>query len=177
VSAASVAAGLLLLATAPATAQPRSGDAYHLGPGDHVRVQVYNEPSLSGEFAISDAGDISLPLVGQTTAAGKTVAELRDSVAAAYANGYVNSPRVAVEVINYRPFYILGEVNKPGEYPYSAGLTILEAVATANGFTYRANSKNIFVKHEGEEAEHQQRLNPSTLVQPGDTIRIKERFF
>ena len=151
--------------------------AYRLGSGDHVRITVYNEPSLSGEFQVSDGGTIALPLIGSVKAAGLSVAELEQAVTRTFADGWVNNPKVSIEVLTYRPFYILGEVMKPGEYPYSAGLTVLKAVATANGFTYRANTKNIAIRHEGETAEHVERLSPTTTVQPGDTIRIKERFF
>ena len=91
--------------------------------------------------------------------------------------GYVKDPRVSVEVMTYRPFYILGEVQKPGEYPYSNGLTVLNAVATAGGFTYRANTKKVFIKRAESSTEEKYPLNSQTPVAPGDTIRIGERLF
>lgn len=152
-------------------------DLYRLGAGDRLRVTVYGEPNFSGEFAVSDSGEIALPLVGPVKAGGLTLAQFRDSAAKTLADGYLNNPKVAVEVTNYRPFYILGEVNKPGEYPFVVGLTVPKAVATANGFTYRGNKSVVLIKHESELVEHEFHLDPSILVQPGDVIRIKERHF
>ena len=178
-----VCAGIAALGLGPASwAAPQpsaraAAQAYRLGSGDHVRITVYNEPNLSGEFQVSDGGSIALPLIGSVKAAGLSVPELEQAVTATFADGWLNNPKVSIEVLTYRPFYILGEVMKPGEYPFSAGLTVLKAVATANGFTYRANTKTIVVRHEGETVEHAEPLSPTTTVQPGDTIRVKERFF
>lgn len=176
-----LAVGLLMQA-APTTVRAQAGptaffDLYRLGAGDHLRVTVYGEPTFSGDFAVSDSGEIAMPLVGTVKAGGLTVAQFRDLAAKTLADGYLNDPKLSVEIINYRPFYILGEVNKPGEYPFSVGLTVLKAVATANGFTYRGNKNSVFIKHEGEQSEREFHLDPSVLVQPGDVIRIKERYF
>jgi len=150
---------------------------YRLGASDKVRVITFGEDSLSGEFIIGGSGKVSLPLVGEVQAAGLTIPEFQTEVETALKNGYLKEPRVSVEVLTYRPFYILGEVQKPGEYPYSNGLTVLNAVATANGFTYRANSKKVFIKRADSEKEEVFPLTSSTPVAPGDTIRIGERFF
>jgi polysaccharide export outer membrane protein len=150
--------------------------SYRLGPGDHVRVTVFNEPTLSGEFGVTDSGRISLPLIGDVTAAGMTITEFQQLATKTFADGYLNNPRLSVEIITYRPFYILGEVMKPGEYPYEVGLTVMKAVAAANGFTYRGNTKSIWIKHDGEQ-EREVKLDSNTPVLPGDTIRIKERMF
>ena len=152
-------------------------DTYHLSAGDRVRVGVFGEPALSGEFDVSVAGTLALPLVGDVKAVSLTPSELQKAIAAAYADGYLRNPRVSTEVLRYRPFYILGEVNKPGEYPYSSGLTVMNAVATANGFTYRADTHHVFVRHPGAATEQRLDLGSSTAVAPGDTIRIKERYF
>lgn len=163
---------------APAQGPPANFfDLYRLGSGDRLRVTVYGEPTFSGDFAVSDSGEIAMPLVGTVKAGGLTLAQFRDLAAKTLADGYLNDPKLAVEVLNYRPFFILGEVNRPGEYPFSIGLTVLKSVATANGFTYRGNKNVVFIKHEGEAVEHEFRLDPSVLVQPGDVIRIKERYF
>ena len=90
---------------------------------------------------------------------------------------FLKDPRVSAEVLTFRPFYILGEVDKPGTYPYTSGLTVLNAVATAGGFTYRADKRNVWIKHNGETSEVKGELTPSTTDAPGDTIRIGERFF
>lgn len=176
-----LAAGLLMQG-APSTVRAQSApasffDLYRLGSGDRLRVTVYGEPTFSGDFAVSDSGEIAMPLVGTVKAGGMTLAQFRDLASKTLADGYLNNPKLAVEILNYRPFYILGEVNKPGEYPFSVGLTVPKAVATANGFTYRGNKNSVFIKHDGEPAEHEFHMDPSMLVQPGDVIRIKERYF
>jgi protein involved in polysaccharide export with SLBB domain len=108
---------------------------------------------------------------------GLSTSELAVVIQNALKNGYITNPQVSVEVLNYRPFYILGEVTKPGEYPFANGLTVLNAVATANGFTYRADTHRVFIKRANETAEHEVDLTTTTPVEPGDTIRIKERLF
>jgi polysaccharide export outer membrane protein len=160
---------------APAVAAP-SFD-YRLGSGDKLRVIVFGEESLSGEFVVSGSGKISMPLIGETQATGLTVAEFQAEVEKALRDGYLKDPRVSAEVLNYRPFYILGEVKKPGEYPYTNGLTVQNAVARAEGFSYRADQRRVYIKRANETAERQYVLTPSTAVAPGDTIRIAERFF
>jgi polysaccharide export outer membrane protein len=149
---------------------------YRLGAGDQVRITVFNEPELTGPFVVGSQGTISYPLVGSVRAAGLTVPEFTAALQEALAT-YVRQPNVSVEVANYRPFYILGEVTRPGEYPYSANLTVMNAVATAGGFTYRANRRRVYVRHANETQERSYPLTVSTLVLPGDTIRIGERIF
>jgi polysaccharide export outer membrane protein len=150
---------------------------YRLGPNDKIRVITYGEESLTGEFNVSGTGKVSLPLVGEVQAAGKTIAQFQSDVETALRDGYLKDPHVSVEVLTYRPFYILGEVQKPGEYAYSNGLTVKKAVAIANGFTYRANEKRVFIKRADDSAEQEYPLSDTIPVAPGDTIRIKERFF
>lgn len=150
---------------------------YLLGPGDKVRVTVYGEESLSGEFFVAGSGLMSLPLIGEIKVGGMTVGQFQTAVQDKLKDGYLKDPRVSAEVLTFRPFYILGEVEKPGTYPYTSGLTVLNAVATAGGFTYRADKKSVYIKHNGETSEVKGELKPSTLVAPGDTIRIGERFF
>lgn len=155
----------------------RTIPAYRLGSGDKVRVITFGEESLSGEFFVGSTGAVSLPLVGEVEAAGLTLPEFQSKLETALKNGYLREPRVSVEVLNYRPFYILGEVEKPGTYPYTSGLTVTNAVATAEGFTYRANQRRVFIKREGETTEREYPLTGDLPVAPGDTIRIAERFF
>ncbi len=151
--------------------------SYRLGADDKVRVIVYGEDDITGEYAVNSTGKMSLPLVGEVQAAGLTIPELQLEIQQAYQNGYLKDPKVSAEVLNYRPFYILGEVMKPGTYPFENGLTVLKAVATAEGFTYRANTKRVYIKRPEETDEHEYPLTSTTLVAPGDTIRIGERFF
>jgi protein involved in polysaccharide export with SLBB domain len=150
---------------------------YRLGPGDKLRVSVFNREELTGEFTVGTQGRISYPLVGEVEVAGQTVPEFTNQLSEQLRNGYVRDPIVSVEIAQYRPFYILGEVNRPGAYPYSPGMTVMGAVATAGGFTYRANSRRVFVQRPGETGEEARPLTSSTMVQPGETVRIPERLF
>jgi len=169
-----ILAALLALLAQPAPAQ---GPDLPLATGDRVRVTVYDEPTLSGEFPVNAAGALSFPLVGEVRAAGLTPPALGRALEGRLADGYLVHPRVTVEMLSFRPFFILGEVGKAGEYRYSAGLTVMAAVATAQGFTYRANTRWVFVKHAGETAERRVRLTGDLRVEPGDTLRIGERYF
>lgn len=152
-------------------------EEYRLGVADKVRVTVFGEAALTGEFLVGGNGKISLPLIGETQAGGLTISEFQSEVADALRNGFITEPRVSAEVLNYRPFYILGEVNTPGEYPYTNSLTVLNAVATAGGFTYRADNRRVFIKRADADREQEVPLTTSTRVAPGDTIRIRERLF
>ena len=171
------------LSAAPARAQQQpppaaaQDGAYLLGSSDKVRVTVYGEPSLSGEFFVTGSGVVSLPLIGEVKAAGLTLSQFQQAVQTSLSDGYLKDPRVSAEVLTFRPFYILGEVSKPGTYPYTSGLTVMNAVATAGGYTYRADKKQVFVKRNGATEEQKLTLDPTVTVAPGDTIRIGERFF
>ncbi|OQW58368.1 MAG: polysaccharide biosynthesis protein [Proteobacteria bacterium HN_bin10] len=160
-------------ATGEAAAEPVE---YRLGPGDQIRVTVFNEPELTGPFTVGAQGTIAYPLVGSIQAGGLTVPEFTTALQTALAT-YLRAPSVSIEVTNYRPFFILGEVQRPGTYPYSASLTVLNAVATAGGFTYRANRGRVFIRHANENVERSYPLTVATPVLPGDTVRIGERIF
>ncbi|HYD88949.1 MAG TPA: polysaccharide biosynthesis/export family protein [Vitreimonas sp.] len=176
----SLSAGAGLLggcATMPSTpADVSQPTEYRLGPGDQLRITVFNEAELTGQFVVGSQGTISYPLVGTVEAAGLTVSEFSEQLQQALSE-YIRQPNVSVEVANYRPFFILGEVQRPGTYPYSANLTVLNAVATAGGFTYRANRNRVFIRHANEPDERAYPLTIATPVMPGDTIRIGERLF
>lgn len=150
---------------------------YRLGADDKVRILVYNEPNLTGEYTVNSGGLISFPLIGDVEALDRTTQQVKQDIEKKLAAGYLRAPQVSIDVLTYRPFYILGEVNKPGDYPYSAGLTVLRAVATANGFTYRADEKHVYLKHAGETKETRFDLKTDRPVKPGDTLRIGERYF
>jgi polysaccharide export outer membrane protein len=169
-------AGLGCPASAGAQDQPVQPGEYRLGPGDQLRVTVFGEPDLTGEYLVGSQGAIAYPLIGEIAASGMTVLEFTEGLRVALME-YLRNPNVSVEVANYRPFFILGEVQRPGTYPYSASLTVLNAVATAGGFTYRANRRRVWIRHANEAEENAYRLEITTPVLPGDTIRIGERFF
>ncbi|MCA8899826.1 MAG: polysaccharide export protein [Hyphomonas sp.] len=172
--------------SAPVTAQASGGvdlaqqqapSAYTLGNGDRLRITVYGQQDLSGTFEVDGTGAISMPLIGQVAAEGLTTPELENRIVTLLDGDYILNPRVSVEVTNYRPFYILGEVNRPGEYPYSSGISVLNAVAAAGGFTYRANKRIVYIKSVDSTAEQAFELTTTTVVKPGDTLRIGERIF
>ncbi len=164
-------------AAIPVSAVASTGFEYRLGSGDKIRLIIFGEPDLSGEFTISGDGMVSLPLIKEVRAAGQTATQLQVNVENAFKEGYLKDPRVSIEVLSFRPFYILGEVNKPGEYPYSNGITVVNAVALASGYTYRANQKKVLIRHAGATGEEEVPLTSTTMVAPGDTVRIAERYF
>jgi polysaccharide export outer membrane protein len=173
----SLALGISLLANA-GLAQPDASEfVYRLGAGDKLRVIVFGEEDLSGEFVVDGSGYIRLPLVGQVQAANRTVYEFERDVETKLKDGYLKAPRVSAEVMNYRPFYIIGEVGKPGEYPYVNGMSVLNAVALAGGYTYRANERSVYLRRYGDSREQSVPADETTKVYPGDIVRVVERFF
>jgi polysaccharide export outer membrane protein len=177
----SVALGGCAGAGAPpiSTAEVAAGlESYRLGAGDRVRVTVFNEPSLTGEYNITPGGALAFPLIGMVNAGGRTIDAVQQELTGKLAEGYVNDPRVSVEVLTYRPFYILGEVNRPGEYSFASGMTVEQAIARAGGFTYRANEKTVFLRRQTGAGESAVPLRSAKVaVLPGDTIRVGERYF
>ena len=167
---------------APVTQSAPSQDGlnvseYRLGPADRLRITVFGHDDLSGEFSVASTGTISFPLIGDIQAAGLTVTEFQKQTEDRLSNGYLKTPRVTAEVMTFRPFYILGEVRKPGEYQYTNRLTVLNAIATAEGFTHRANKRQIAIRGWNDTEERRVELTPNTFIQPGDTIRVLERLF
>jgi len=156
-----------------ATLEP--GD-YVLAAGDKLRINVFRHEDLSGEFELDGRGNFSMPLIGQVAANGLTSTELEQRIADKLKDGYLVDPQVSIEVLTYRPFYILGEVNSPGSYEYSNGMTVLNGVALAGGFTYRANQEDITVQRGGSNAPKVS-VPVTTKIAPGDIVEIGERFF
>ena len=150
---------------------------YALGAGDKLKITIFNEPDLSGEFDINGQGIISLPLVGQIKVIGQTTSDVQALLTEKYGKDYLVNPRVNVEVLNYRPFFILGEVNHPGSYPYVNGMTVINAVALAGGYTPRANHDRIKIKHINESTDQEKEVKEDSAVLPGDVIEVPERFF
>jgi polysaccharide export outer membrane protein len=155
-----------------------SAAPYRLGPGDRIRILTYGVEQLSGPFRVGDSGNIDLPLLGSVHAAGLTTSELGNKIAAELvADQLMREPSVAVEVEEFRPVFILGEVNKPGEYPYKPGMTMLTAVAIAGGFTYRAVEDYALIVRVKDGSAAVGRVLPQGGVAPGDVVRIFERHF
>src|ERR1700743_123940 len=162
--------------TVTVEAQRYSSD-YHLGAGDKVRVTVYDETDLSGEFQVDGSGYVRLPLVGQVKAGGRTARQLEGDVSGALADGYLKNPRVAVEVTTYRPFYIIGQVNRPGQYPYTSNMSPIDAVGVAGGFTDHAVESTLHIRHEGETRELDVPADETVKIQPGGAARGDQTAF
>jgi protein involved in polysaccharide export with SLBB domain len=152
-------------------------EQYKVGSGDLLKITIFNQEELSGEYLINGAGQIALPLIGDINAKDITVKQVEQGIANKLKPDYLLNPRVNVQVLNYRPFYILGEVKEPQSYPYVDGMTYLNAVAIAGGFTYRAKEDHVMVVRMKDPKKTQIRLNMDERVMPGDVIHIEERFF
>ena len=153
-------------------------DSYKMDSGDQIKMTVYGEDDLSGTYPVDGNGDVQLPLIGVVHAGGLSITQFQMAVAAKLSQGYlVNPQEVSAEVANYRPFTILGEVNKPGEYPYENGMTVLNAVALGGGYTYRADTDDVYIRRKGSTKEDEVPADDHTPVNPGDTVRVAERIF
>lgn len=161
------------------TANHTMSEGYRVAAGDKLRVTVFDEPTLTGEYEIGDGGALSLPLIDAIPAGGMTTEQLSLAISDTLKDGgYVLSPRVSVEIILHRPFFILGEVSKPGEYPYSGELTLEQAVAKAGGYTPRADKRVVKLRRQQWTSAKRIRLDGASLkIAPGDTVTIQEAFF
>ncbi len=150
---------------------------YKLGAGDKLRITIFGEANLSGEFEVAPSGNVSLPLIGSVEAKGVDTSSLEKAIVTKYKDGYLINPQVSIEVINFRPFFILGEAKKPGSYPYVNGLTVLNAVALGGGHTHRARTDRVFILRESISKTKEFEAKDDELVRPGDIIRVTERLF
>jgi protein involved in polysaccharide export with SLBB domain len=169
--------GVMLLASSLVLAERNGLSDYPVGSGDLLSIQVFGEEDLSLELRLSDAGTVSYPFLGELRVLGLSISELSELIRSRLADGYLVDPSVNVTVLEYRQFYINGQVESPGGYPYQPGLTLQKAVALAGGFTERASKSKMYVIHDGEENKPPQRLNLGSLVRPGDVLSIEESFF
>jgi len=150
---------------------------YVLGTGDRIKLTVYGESDLSGEYEVGSTGVVALPLIGDVHVSGQSIRVFEQAVRAKLTEGYLKDPRVSAQVINYRPFFILGEVAKPGSYPYVNGMTTINAVALAGGYTYRADKSGVTISHANDAEKKDLPAAEEAIVMPGDIIRVPERFF
>lgn len=151
---------------------------YRLGAGDLLRVLTFGEEQLTGEFRVDDQGQIAMPLIGSIPATGKTAKQLESDISRALVKGdFLKKPHVTIEVIAYRPIFVLGEVSKPGQYPYQPGMTFLTAVAVAGGFTYRAVESYGEVVRSTRGVATTGRVTSNTFLAPGDVVQVLERYF
>lgn len=160
----------------PGPAGTSSTGDYRLGAADQLRITVFNEPGLTGQFVVGSQGTVAYPLVGDVQAAGLTVAEFTTSLRTKLET-YVRTPSVNVEVANYRPFFILGEVQAPGQYPYVPNMTVESAVAIAGGFSPRARKDRVTLTHTDAAGTSRTIVPPGTPINPGDTVLVGERWF
>jgi protein involved in polysaccharide export with SLBB domain len=162
---------------APKTiANPAEG--YLLEPGNRIRVIVFNESNLSGDFTVDPIGNIALPLAGNVSASGVTAKVLAKRIEETLQrDGYMHNPSVAVEIQTFRPYYVLGEVRQPGEFAYSLGTTVLSAVARAGGYDYRARQGEVVLVRPTPDGQLEYRANERTPLLPGDIVKVLERRF
>lgn len=175
-----IAVMILLAGCAPSSGiVPRSTSNYEfrLGVGDVVRVDVYREERLSREYPVSSDGAISFPLLGSLPISGLTVPEFKTLLMRELNAKVLKDPQVTVDVVKYRSVFILGEVARPGEYPYSPDLSFMALIAKAGGLTFRANEKTVMIRHDKERTETRYQLTPDAAIQPGDTVRVTRSTF
>jgi protein involved in polysaccharide export with SLBB domain len=155
-----------------------SGVASVLQPGEKIKISVYGEEALTGEYDVSPNGTVTMPLIGAVRAAGRSQAEFARDIAGKYrGGGFLQDPHVTVAVTQFKPFYVLGEATSPGEYPFRSGLNVHSAVAMAGGFTYRASKSYVLIRHVGDETWKEYPLTEPVPIAPGDLIRVPERYF
>lgn len=167
---------LCLLILLSVATQSVAQDVYVLGAGDKVAIKVFGQDDLSIETLLGNSGKINYPFLGEITVAGMSITDVEQYITKGLKGDYLINPNVYVHVVEYRPFYIHGEVKKPGGYPYQPGMTVNQAVALAGGLTERASKEKIFLSQEGNKAQH---ISASLghVVNAGDTITIEQRFF
>jgi protein involved in polysaccharide export with SLBB domain len=158
---------LAAAASAPATLQP----------GDKIRVVVFGEDKLSGEYELDQAGQISVPLSGTIKAQGLTQAQLEHALAQKFRSEYLRNPKVTVTIATLAPYYMMGEVKTPGQFTYRSGLNVLTAMAIAGGPTYRANRSTVQIQRRGETSMRDYPISASVPILPGDVIKVPERYF
>ena len=154
------------------------GDSNKLGPNDRLRITVFGQPTLTGEYTLDGNGVLAFPLIGNVPANGVTTSQLQQAIAAKLTPDYLVNPNVSAEVITRRPFYVIGEVQKPGNYSYVTSLTAINAVAMAGGFTRRAKKNDFYIRRTAADGQTVRvEAHSGTVLQPGDTLEVRERLF
>ncbi len=170
----------MLMAALWAIAPPALGQVqqeYRIGPGDKLNITVFGHGDLSGEILVDGSGRISMPLLGQVEANNKTITELQSDITVALDRDFIVNPRVSIEVVNYRPFFVLGEVNKPGSYEYIEGMNVRMAVGLGGGYSRRARKEPVIIIRANDPEQTRHEVGPETLVLPGDMIEVERRLF
>jgi protein involved in polysaccharide export with SLBB domain len=163
---------------APAAPPPAvSSDSYRPQIGDMLRVTVFNQPEFSGDFTVDANGMISVPIIGEIQSVGRTASEVAMQITSKLKPDYLTDPRVSVLIASFRPIIVLGEVNRPGSYDFRQGMTVIDAIGLAGGFTYRANEKRILARPATAASGSERPTKPEAQIQPGEVITVKQRFF
>lgn len=152
-------------------------DFYRLGVGDQIRIQVYDEPELSFEARVSDNGNIDYPFLGRIRLKGKTLEEVKSTIHEGLLDGYLLNPNVSVSILEYRPFFVNGQVMKPGSYSYHPGLTVNKAITIAGGFTERASKTDLFISSSDDPQAKPAKATLLSKLEPGDILTVSESFF
>lgn len=163
----------------PRPSQPApepTNTAYEIGSGDKLRVMVFGQERLSGEYQVDGSGNVAFPLIGSVEAGGKSGPELETAMEQRLSQ-YLKEPDVSIEVLNFRPFYVVGEVREPGDYPYVDDMSVMNAVAIAGGFTYRAEEDEFVIQRKNGKKTEEFAAQPTTEILPGDVVIVRERFF
>ena len=150
---------------------------YTLDSGDKLRIVVFGQDAISNNYIVDAQGQVSLPLIGTVEARGLTTAQLGSAIAGRLKSGFVRDPSVAVEIETYRPFFVLGEVTFPGQYPYVPNMTVENAIAIAGGFTPRAAKDKVTITRKIQGVPARTVLPLRSPIRPGDTVEISERWF
>ena len=154
------------------------GDSNKLGPNDRLRITVFGQPTLTGEYTLDGNGVLAFPLIGNVPANGVTTNQLQQAIAAKLEPDYLVNPNVSAEIVNRRPFYVIGEVQKPGNYPYVSDITAVNAIAMAGGFTRRARKNDFYIRRLDKDGKLVRiEANAGTVLQAGDTLEVRERVF
>lgn len=183
--AAAIFAAMQLAACAPqqiaegtgAVKEAEKAPEYKIANGEKLRVTVSGEDKLTGDYLVDPSGQIAFPLIGKVQTAGLTTHQLEVDLTTKLKGRYLVNPRVFVETLTQRPFYVIGEAKAPGEFPYKPGLNVISAVALAGGYTPRASSSYVYIRRASETVEKEYPADPAVLIYPGDIIRIPERYF
>ena len=155
-----------------------SRDTNKLGPNDRIRIIVFGQPTLTGEYTLDGNGTLAFPLIGNIPASGSTTSDLQRVIAAKLHPQYLINPSVSAEIVTRRPFYVVGEVQKPGNYPYVSDITAINAVAMAGGFTYRARKNDFYIKRLDKDGRMVRiEAKAGTVIKAGDTLEVRERYF
>ena len=154
------------------------GDSNKLGPNDRLRITVFGQPTLTGEYTLDGNGVLAFPLIGNVPANGVDDLQLQQAIAAKLKPDYLVNPNVSAEIVNRRPFYVIGEVQKPGNYPYVSDMTAVNAIAMAGGFTRRARKNDFYIRRLDKDGKMVRiEANAGTVLQAGDTLEVRERVF